>query len=167
MLKYIIHASTHIWFTEIWKASIQTMACSKGGFREGRTGRTPPTKIIWNTILSQFCTGGLRYTYNIVIKIRISMTIVDSTQINFSHMFISELRVIKLISVNMNLKMLWCRTNQWHRLKIKLLVSFPFLFQLTSLVLVAFSFLVQLTSLVFSTENKFSCNHWSISCPHG
>ena len=39
-----------------------------------------------------------------------SMTIVDSTWINFnhchSHMFISEMIAIKLISVNMNLKML-------------------------------------------------------------
>ena len=38
------------------------------------------------------------------------MTIVDSTRINFnyynSHMFISEMIAIKLISVNMNLKML-------------------------------------------------------------
>ena len=29
------------------------------------------------------------------------------------------------------------------------------------------SFLFQLSSHVFSTENKFSWNHWSISCPHG
>ena len=38
------------------------------------------------------------------------MTIVDSAEINFnhchSHMFISEMIVINLISVNMNLKML-------------------------------------------------------------